>query len=320
MDGVIIINKSKGYTSHDIVNILRKETNIKKIGHTGTLDPNATGVLPVLIGKATKISKYLMEHDKIYIATIRLGQKTDTGDAEGRIILEKQPTKLDEKIIVQALEDFAGEQMQCPPMYSAVKIKGKKLYEYARNGEEISIKPRKIKIYDIKFLEYNNEKIKIIALTGKIGSGIDVIKSYLLRHKRVSPIIPAYAGSEELSSNEFLEKIVKGQIIEAYCNEENEIYGTDISQMLSTCLYVGIYTPNQIANMAECPNIELLPIEIDMNAEARFLHLLGYPHKEELTYKQLEEQEITNICKKFLKDNQYNNEDIENLWISLARH
>ena len=161
MDGVIIINKSKGYTSHDIVNILRKETNIKKIGHTGTLDPNATGVLPVLIGKATKISKYLMEHDKIYIATIRLGQKTDTGDAEGRIILEKQPTKLDEKIIVQALEDFAGEQMQCPPMYSAVKIKGKKLYEYARNGEEVSIKPRKIKIYDIKFLEYNNEKIKI---------------------------------------------------------------------------------------------------------------------------------------------------------------
>ena len=99
MDGVIIINKSKGYTSHDIVNILRKETNIKKIGHTGTLDPNATGVLPVLIGKATKISKYLMEHDKIYIATIRLGQKTDTGDAEGRIIFEKQPTKLDEKII-----------------------------------------------------------------------------------------------------------------------------------------------------------------------------------------------------------------------------
>lgn len=169
-------------------------------------------------------------------------------------------------------------------------------------------------ITDIKIsFQSDNEKIKIIALTGKIGSGIDVIKSYLLRHKRVSPIIPAHAGSEELSSNEFLEKIVKGQIIEAYCNEENEIYGTDISQMLSTCLYVGIYTPNQIANMAECPNIELLPIEIDMNAEARFLHLLGYPHKEELTYKQLEEQEITNICKKFLKDNQYDNEDIENL-------
>ena len=165
-------------------------------------------------------------------------------------------------------------------------------------------------ITDIKIsFQSDNEKIKIIALTGKIGSGIDVIKSYLLRHKRVSPIILAHAGSEELSSNEFLEKIVKGQIIEAYCNEENEIYGTDISQMLSTCLYIGIYTPNQIANMAECPNIELLPIEIDMNAEARFLHLLGYPHKEELTYKQLEEQEITNICKKFLKDNQYDNEE-----------
>ena len=88
MNGLIIINKPKGYTSHDIVNILRKKINMKKIGHTGTLDPNATGVLPILIGKATKISKYLVEHKKTYIATIELGKKTDTGDSEGNIIEE----------------------------------------------------------------------------------------------------------------------------------------------------------------------------------------------------------------------------------------
>ena len=95
MDGVIIINKQKDFTSHDVVNVIRKKLNTKKVGHTGTLDPNATGVLPILVGKATKISKYLIEHDKTYIATIKLGEKTDTGDNEGQVIEEKLvPTDL----------------------------------------------------------------------------------------------------------------------------------------------------------------------------------------------------------------------------------
>lgn len=157
-------------------------------------------------------------------------------------------------------------------------------------------------------IKNNNDKIKIIALTGKIDCGIDIIYDYLLCNKRTSPIRLARAGSNEISSNEFLEKIIKGQIIEAYCDENNGIYGTDISKMLSCCLYIGIYTPNQIANMAECPDIELLPIEINMNAEARFLHLLDYPNKHNLT-----EQELENICQKFLKNNKYDNEDIKNL-------
>ena len=89
MDGLILINKQKGFTSHDVVNVIRKKLNTKKVGHTGTLDPNATGVLPILIGKGTKISKYLMEHDKTYIATLKLGEKTDTGDSEGQVIEEK---------------------------------------------------------------------------------------------------------------------------------------------------------------------------------------------------------------------------------------
>lgn len=161
MDGVIIINKPKGYTSHDIVNIVRKQLKMKKVGHTGTLDPNATGVLPILVGQATKISKYLIEHRKTYIATIELGEKRDTGDSEGNITEEDANIKeLDVNIIEQVLKSFLGKQKQIPPMYSAIKVNGKKLYEYARNGQEVKVEPREIEIYKIELIEYKNNKIE----------------------------------------------------------------------------------------------------------------------------------------------------------------
>lgn len=161
MDGLILINKQKGFTSHDVVNVIRKKLNTKKVGHTGTLDPNATGVLPILIGKGTKISKYLMEHDKTYIATLKLGEKTDTGDSEGQVIEEKSiPKDLKKEDINDVLQSFLGKQKQLPPMYSAIKINGKKLYEYAREGKKVKIEPRDIEIYKIELLEYQNNKIK----------------------------------------------------------------------------------------------------------------------------------------------------------------
>lgn len=168
MDGLILINKQKGFTSHDVVNVIRKKLNIKKVGHTGTLDPNATGVLPILVGKATKISKYLIEHNKTYIATIKLGEKTDTGDSEGRVIeTKKVPKNLEKEEIEQALTDFLGKQKQLPPIYSAIKVKGKKLYEYAREGQKVKLEPRDIEIYKIKLLEYKYNKIKIEAECSK---------------------------------------------------------------------------------------------------------------------------------------------------------
>ncbi len=159
MDGIIIINKSKKYTSHDIVYKIKKLFN-QKVGHTGTLDPLATGVLPILIGKGTQCSKYLTNHNKKYEAQIQLGQKTDTADAEGKIIEEK-PVLLEafsEENVNLILEKFLGEQEQVPPIYSAIKVNGKKLYEYARKGEKIEIQPRKIKIYDIKLLHIDKSK------------------------------------------------------------------------------------------------------------------------------------------------------------------
>lgn len=160
MDGVLIINKPKGFTSHDVVNILRKALNTKKIGHTGTLDPNATGVLPILIGKATKISKYLIEHNKTYIATISLGEKTDTGDGQGNII-EKDLNfqNISCKQIGDVLKTFIGKQKQIPPIYSAIKINGKKAYEYARQGQTIELEPRDIEIYSIDLIKIENNEI-----------------------------------------------------------------------------------------------------------------------------------------------------------------
>ena len=169
MDGIILINKEKGYTSHDIVNKVRKKLNIKKVGHAGTLDPLATGILPILIGKGTKLSKYLIEHDKTYIANIKLGIKTATGDLEGDIIKKTENVNIDELAIKNLLKTFIGKQKQIPPMYSAIKINGKKLYEYARASENVEITPRDIEIYDIYLNNYDKEKqeVKITAHVSK---------------------------------------------------------------------------------------------------------------------------------------------------------
>lgn len=157
MNGVLIINKPKGYTSHDIVNVVRKKLNTKKVGHTGTLDPDATGVLPILIGTATKISKYLIEHKKTYIAIVKLGYKTDTGDSTGKVIkVDEHFQKIDNKKIEDVLASFLGKQKQVPPMYSAIKVDGKKLYEYAREGKTVQVEAREIEIYDICLEKYNN--------------------------------------------------------------------------------------------------------------------------------------------------------------------
>lgn len=162
MNGIIIINKHKGCTSHDIVYKVKKMFN-EKVGHTGTLDPMATGVLPLLIGKGTQCSKYLINHDKIYNVTLQLGEKTDTADSEGKVIETKEVKEetLKKENIEKIFEKFKGKQEQIPPIYSAIKVNGKKLYEYARKGQEVEIKPRKIEIYNIELLNINEKQKQI---------------------------------------------------------------------------------------------------------------------------------------------------------------
>lgn len=162
MDGIIVINKPIGCTSYNIVYRVKKIFK-EKVGHTGTLDPLATGVLPILIGKGTKLSNYLIEHDKEYIATLKLGKKTDTLDAEGEVIEERE---VDDNIfnkdkIDEVLNKFIGKIEQIPPLYSAIKVNGKKLYEYARNGQNVEVKPRQVEIYKINLLNIDKEQKEI---------------------------------------------------------------------------------------------------------------------------------------------------------------
>ena len=162
MDGIIIIDKEKNVTSHDVVKKVKKLLN-DKVGHTGTLDPNATGVLPILVGQGTKVSKYLMNHDKAYEAVLKLGEKRDTADIEGNVIEKREVNKevFNKSVIEQTLKQFIGKQKQIPPMYSAIKINGKKLYEYARKGQKVEIEPRNIEIYDIHLVKVDIENKEI---------------------------------------------------------------------------------------------------------------------------------------------------------------
>lgn len=163
MDGIIVINKEKGCTSHDVVYKVKKLLK-EKVGHTGTLDPNATGVLPLLIGKGTGLSQYLINHDKKYIATIKLGMKTDTADIEGKVVEEiaVDNSIFNSKKISAVLKEMIGKQKQRPPMYSAIKVNGKKLYEYARSGKTVEIPEREIEIYDLNLLDFNVEDKTIV--------------------------------------------------------------------------------------------------------------------------------------------------------------
>lgn len=149
MDGIINIYKEAGFTSFDVVAKLRGILKQKKIGHTGTLDPDAEGVLPVCIGKATKLCDYLTGKDKVYRAVLRLGITTDTQDMSGTVLTRQEPTVSEEEILA-VIQGFTGRQTQIPPMYSALKVNGKKLCDLARAGIEVERKPREIEIYSIK--------------------------------------------------------------------------------------------------------------------------------------------------------------------------
>jgi tRNA pseudouridine55 synthase len=149
MDGVLNIYKPIGMTSFDVVRVIKKVSNTGKVGHAGTLDPEASGVLPVCIGRGTKIIEYIMESTKVYRIQMKLGVVTDTYDREGKIVSEKD-VLVDAKRIEDTILSFKGDSFQVPPMYSALKVNGKKLYELARKGVEVERSPRKIHIYDIK--------------------------------------------------------------------------------------------------------------------------------------------------------------------------
>ena len=242
MDGIIIINKEKNWTSNDIVQKLKGILH-EKTGHTGTLDPLATGVLPILVGKGTSLSKYLINHDKEYVATIKLGEKTSTGDQEGEII-EKEPVTekmLDDDNIKQVLKSFLGKQSQIPPMYSAIKVNGKKLYEYARSGKTVEVKARDIEIFDISLISVSKDIKEIIFkvwcskgtyirslcedIAEKLGtvgfmSGLNRIRVGDFRIEQAVRISDVVNGGTLKGNNAFMESFIS---VEDFLMDKNEI-------------------------------------------------------------------------------------------------
>lgn len=158
-DGILIIDKPADYTSHDVVAKVRKIIGTKKVGHTGTLDPMATGVLVVCVGAATKLVEHLTAANKIYEARLKLGVKTDTADITGNIIQTSSIPQLNEQLVNEVLKTFIGKQKQTPPMYSSIKVNGMKLYEYARKGIKVEVEPRDIEIFDITNVSIQGEEI-----------------------------------------------------------------------------------------------------------------------------------------------------------------
>lgn len=158
MDGFINVYKEKGQTSHDVVNKVRKIFSTRKVGHTGTLDPNATGVLPIAVNNATKVIEYMEQDDKTYVAELTLGLVTDTEDVWGNI-LEENSVNVSDAEINDAIMSFVGKQNQVPPMYSALKINGKKLYELAREGMVIEREARKIEIFGIDEIKIDGKRV-----------------------------------------------------------------------------------------------------------------------------------------------------------------
>lgn len=167
INGIIVVNKPQNWTSHDCVAVMRRAVGVKRIGHTGTLDPMATGVLPVCIGTSARIMEYLDLDNKTYRCTMKLGITTDTEDVWGEVLTEADPSSVTEEQIREVFAGFVGEIEQIPPKYSALKVNGKKLYEYARAGQDVEIKSRKITISSIDIEKIEGDEITFVVVCSK---------------------------------------------------------------------------------------------------------------------------------------------------------
>ena len=214
MNQIIIVNKEKGMTSRDVVNRLNKILKTKKIGHTGTLDPIATGVLVVCVNEATKLSELLTSATKEYIAEIKLGVMTDTGDITGKVLKQEEAPILSEEKIKEVLNSFLGKSIQEVPLYSAIKVNGKKLYEYARNNEEVELPKREIEIFNIELLNYEKDTISFKVTVSKGTYIRSLIKDICLKLETIGTmnnLVRTKQGDYKIEDSYTLDQIEKGE-------------------------------------------------------------------------------------------------------------
>ena len=220
MDGIFNVLKPSGMTSHDVIGFLRRALNTKKIGHGGTLDPDAAGVLPVFAGSATRLLSYAMDGRKQYIAEFTLGEQRDTGDDSGTVVKTMPVPEISEQQLREVLQRFLGKQMQLPPMYSAVKINGQKLYQLARKGVEVEREARPIEIYRLELLDFTKSKFTVAVECSK-GTYIRVlgedIATALGTCGTMSFLLRTQVGSYLLNEAHTLQEIAENP--EACCAE-----------------------------------------------------------------------------------------------------
>lgn len=266
MDGIINVYKEKGFTSHDVVAKLRGILHMKKIGHTGTLDPDAVGVLPVCLGKGTKLCDMITDKDKTYEAVMLLGTTTDTLDITGTV-LETKEVKVTELEVVEAVSSFLGEYEQIPPMYSALKYNGKKLYELAREGVSIERKPRRVNIKSIRINEMNlKDEQKTVTFTVECSKGTyirslcDDIGRKLgcgaCMQQLTRTRVGKFAIDDSLTLNQITAYVIKGEF-------ERHIVRVD--DMFS---YEHITVPEEYNKLLY--NGNALPVETEAEEDSRF--------------------------------------------------
>ena len=220
MNGILNIFKPKGMSSFDVVRVVKKVAKTGKVGHTGTLDPEATGVLPVCIGRATKIIDYIMDSEKVYEVTFKLGIRTTTYDLEGEILEERDSSNLKNEDILDVVKGFIGEYSQVPPMYSALKQNGVRLYELARKGIEVEREGRLIKIYNIEDIKINNPYVSMKVTCSKgtyirslcydIGEKLDVFATMTDLNRAKTSV---FSQENSISINDLTEENIENYIV-----------------------------------------------------------------------------------------------------------
>ncbi len=216
MDGIILVNKPKGITSRDVVNEIVKKFHTRRVGHTGTLDPIATGLMIICINKGCKLVPLLTNHDKTYIATVKLGIKTDTYDVTGKVIEENNNYNLSKEDLISTLNSFIGSYMQEVPIYSSIKVNGKKLYEYARSNIPVELPKHLVNIYSIELLDYNGDTFSFKVSVSKgtyIRSLINDIGNKLSIPMAMQDLNRITVGDFNIDKSKSLEDINESDII-----------------------------------------------------------------------------------------------------------
>ena len=245
MDGFIIVNKPKDMTSHAVCNKIRSIMHTKKVGHSGTLDPLATGVLVVAVGKATKLINYLENQDKTYVAEALFGIQTDSYDILGNVLNKDDQSNPTDSEIDKQLEILKGSESQIPPIYSAIKVNGKKLYDYAKNGEMVEILPRKIKIHSLKRVSNIIDKKVSIEVSANKGfyvrSLINDLGTMLNTYAVMSNLIRTKAGKYDISISQTLEEIKEnGPIIHSIEDSFSHLKRIDVNDYMAKLVLNGV--------------------------------------------------------------------------------